>query len=99
MYVYTGYGLCLGLCTKSLHSNSAYEATLEATLFQELPRGSGQGQQPERIFDLEFKPFFRTDKQVVWIGDSKSHVYQNNELAAHLIHELVNELQKRSEHD
>jgi hypothetical protein len=98
IYVHAGFGLSLDLHLARLYSNSASEALLQATLFQQAPRNFGEREQAAgKIFDLEFKPSFRAGKQVVWIAGSKGESMGSIELVARLIEMLKQEIQKRSE--
>lgn len=56
----------------------------------------GTSEAPDSIEQMEFKPSFRTGKQVVWLTESGRRTFTTEELIAHLIDKLIREIERQA---
>jgi hypothetical protein len=96
IFVKAVYGLQWGLQMTSLHSNSACEAELQATLFHDEPKRFDGRTPATQLIDLKFRPSFRADKKVTWAEGPRAKIYGNEELIGYLIGLLQKEIEKRT---
>lgn len=91
--VHTLYFVSLNIHLTQVYINTARDTKLQVVIYKRNPGNFGEHLEPTKLKHIEFKPTFRSTKQVVWISQG---AFGTQELAGWLIDQLVFEIGNQS---